>query len=179
VTAKFSDDGRRLIVAGVEQQILVWDVGVEIVEPSPRVWTMDRFAEDAVISPDGKWLASGYNSQELWLLRIDDATAPQDANQPVQLKGHTNGICEFKFSPDSRWLFTGGDNEGMLWDLSTSDIQSSRVKLPIRKKTSFHVVRAQFSDDGEWVATNGASVMIWRLPEDGLLQMAKELAHGE
>jgi len=176
VVCQFSKDGQRLVVLkhSYPNTALVWDLGDNEFERTPRVYSMQRFNEKAVLSPDGNWLVSGYNSSEVHLQNL---RASQD-RQSIVLTGHQTSVFNFSFSNDNRWLATSGGTDGWLWDLESHDVQKSGVELPISdvEGNSSGLV---FSGDSRWLATQSSSLFVWRLREEELIVSAKRLAGRE
>ena len=176
---RFDVDGRRLVVVreSTNPVCMVWDFNDGPINPSPRVYSMDRFNGESVLSDDGVWLASGYNSKEVWLFNLDDGRLDK---QPIILTGHQASLSKFKFSPNSRWLFTGSGIDGRLWDLSASDVRSSKVELPVRRnQLRSSGINVDFSDDSRWLATQTDAIVVFELAENELIDSAKALAGRE
>ncbi len=168
---RFTDNGERLIVTreGLNPTCMVWDTSETEIDARPGTYPMDRYINRGVVSPRGKWLASGYNSNEIWLLNTDKDVSDQN---PIILTGHQPAVCLFLFSNCERWLFTAeGADKGRLWDLSARDVQASGIELP------GGCSNAVFSKDDSHLATlTKDSIMLWNLPEEELVRRAIQLA---
>jgi WD40 repeat protein len=103
----FSPDGQRLVSAGTDGTVRVWDR-----QTGQAVLTLHGH-EGAVFavafSPDGKRLASGGADQTA---RLWDC----EGHAVLTLRGHTLGVASVAFSPDGTRLATagGGDERGEL-----------------------------------------------------------------
>lgn len=85
----------------------------------------------AAVSPDGKWLAVGYENGIVGLWNLEDSTFLGE------LEGHNARVTVLAFSSDSKRMATGSlDGSAILW--STGDIKHEPVV---------------FDDIGEWVNT--------------------------
>ncbi|MDF3055271.1 MAG: WD-repeat protein [Gammaproteobacteria bacterium] len=132
----FSPDGMSLVSGGCTAfigerdpnfeyagEIRIWDVSSGACK---RVLRNHNFRIASVVfSPDGKWLASGggggrdsfgfdnpISELQLWSV---------DSGRCHILEGHTSGVTNLVFSPDSNYLASGGqgDNTIRLWHVQT------------------------------------------------------------
>jgi WD40 repeat protein len=108
-----------LITAAVDNTARIWDVatGTELA----RLDATGRNAA-AAVSPDGKWILTGSNTNSALLWRF---SVRQDASGKVgwevrvqkSLDGHRAPVTNVSFSPDGRWILTGDANgRAKLWD---------------------------------------------------------------
>jgi WD40 repeat protein/tRNA A-37 threonylcarbamoyl transferase component Bud32 len=98
----FSSDGKRLVSAGQDGTVRVWDLGTgkELLTLNGHVGAVLAVA----VSPDGKRLASAGEDK---MIRIWDAASGFEL---LTLKGHTNRVRGVAFSPDSRRLASAGED---------------------------------------------------------------------
>lgn len=113
----FSPDGKRLLSSSYNNPWKVWDIvsGKEIlVPPVNKVG-----AYNACLSPDGRFIAANNPSGVLLI----DATSGAELHK---FKGHLGVIRCLAFSPDGRWIASGGqDNLVKIWDVnSASEIRT-------------------------------------------------------
>jgi WD40 repeat protein len=87
----FSPDGRRLLSAGRDRVLRLWDVETGARVRELRGHTEEVFA--AIFHPDGKRIASGGRDRAI---RIWDTERGEEL---VRLPGHTNYIFSLAFSP--------------------------------------------------------------------------------
>jgi hypothetical protein len=105
----FSPDGRRLLSAGRDRMLRLWDVetGTPVRELAGH--TDEVFA--AVYHPDGTRIASGGRDR---VVRVWDA---ERGVELVRLPGHTNYIFSLAFNRDGDTLVSGsGDFTVRLWE---------------------------------------------------------------
>lgn len=115
-------------------------------------------------SPDCKWLASGGDdhSIRLWEVeRLRKSVKLEKCIQPAaDLIGHIDRIRCVKFTPDSRYLVSGSDDETVrIWNLETYKCQD------VLTQPSDRVRSLAISDDCQFIACGGddRQVILWDL----------------
>jgi WD40 repeat protein len=154
----------KLVAIHTTKAVLVWGPG-----SAPRVQTKHKGQGHAVTySPDGKRIAGGVT---YWrdpdrlegateVLHIWDAATGKLVHS---LRGHEDDIRTLAFSPDGRWLASGGwrdKNTVRLWDLDTGK------ELPALEKRQGAAFALCFIEDGKvLLAADGEGrARGWRLP---------------
>lgn len=112
------------------------------------------YARSIAISPDGRWLATGFLYEGIRMWEVDTGI-------PVQtLKGHAASINSIAFSPDSLLLASASrDRSIKLWDAQ------SGVEVRELRGHDGEVTAVAFSPDGQWLASASSdrTVRIWRV----------------
>jgi tetratricopeptide (TPR) repeat protein len=112
------------------------------------------YARSIAISPDGRWLATGFLYEGIRIWEVDTGL-------PVQtLKGHAASINSIAFSPDNLLLASASrDRSIKLWDAQ------SGAELRELRGHDGEVSAIAFSPDGQWLVSAGSdrTVRIWRV----------------
>ncbi|HMF18734.1 MAG TPA: protein kinase, partial [Gemmataceae bacterium] len=139
----FSPNNRFLAVTFADGFAKVFDLksGAELLSLSGRGGSGLYYAQEAAFSPDSSRLAlSGFYNVKVW-----DLSTKQ---QIMDLRGHGNGVMAVAFSPDGRYLASGGfDQTVRLWDLN-----ASKGPLEIRDGANMFD-QAAISPAGDIIAT--------------------------
>jgi WD40 repeat protein len=110
-------------------------------------------------SPDGKFIAGG--GSESYTLRIWDAAT---GKRLCEGQGARRFLDVLRFSPDSKWVATGGTDKSVrLWDARTGE------QLCYFRGHEHFVSDLAFSPDGRQLASAGldGSVRVWETSADG------------
>jgi WD40 repeat protein/Tfp pilus assembly protein PilF len=146
--AAFSPDSKRLVTAGTDRTVRVWEVatGKRLISPIQHSAAV-RFAE---FSPDGKRLVTaGGDQAQVW-----DAATGERITPPLK---HSGIVYRAAFSPDGRHIVTGSaDRTSRVWDAATG--------APVTPflKHGMYVHHAAFSCGGRLILTAGADqARVW------------------
>jgi eukaryotic-like serine/threonine-protein kinase len=118
-SAVFTPDGRRLVTAGWEGSVKVWDLTTgarEVRSPQFSVDDLSHAAWAVALSPDGRQLALAGSAVDA-TVRVYDTLSGENL---FTLRGHSARVVSVAFSPDGRRLASGGlDKTVKLWDTAT------------------------------------------------------------
>jgi WD40 repeat protein len=131
-------DERLLAVGGYDSTVHVWDLR----SPTRALWALRGHTARVLrvaFSPDGRFVvSSGLDGT----IRIWDVTRPRPnpEDRPIplgevaQVRGHNEYATSLAFSPDGRWLASGGnfrDRTIVLWDFWKLVLGENDAPLPV------------------------------------------------
>lgn len=171
----FTGDGKRIISAGDDKVIRIWDLesGKTVgairgyVGPGPegQIYAL-------ALSPDGNWLAAaGWMtsacSQPCNDIRIFDLSSDQFELKAL-LRGHIDTISSLAFSPDGKNLVSGSsDNTAIIWSW---DGVSGRSLHVLRGHKS-HIYGVGYTPDGRRIVTGSfdKTLRLWKALDGELI----------
>ncbi|SPE51693.1 putative Mitogen-activated protein kinase kinase [Verrucomicrobia bacterium] len=140
LSARYSQDGGRIVTASADHTARVWDAqsGSPIAAPLPHG---DQVVS-AQFSLDGRRVVTASLD---WTVRVWEALSGLPLTISLQ---HTGAVYSAQFSPDGTRIVTASaDGTARLWDAQTG------VPLLIPMKHTDWVNSAEFSPDGNYVVT--------------------------
>ncbi len=142
-TANISPDGSKVITAERRGIVGVWDAGTG--KQLMLLRGHEDQIHDARFSPDGSLIASAAR---------DGTARTWDAATGGQLVAHKQrggfAVDNVSFSPDGRWVLSGGNGWAEIWDARTGKLLTSVFVGP-EDATAFDTF-ARFSSDGKSIA---------------------------
>ena len=148
---QFSRDGARLLAAGIDGTVIVWNAAT-----STEVFRQAELkgARQAALSPDGMLVAVAGPGREASVWRIDD---PQ---RVARFTGHFEDVTAIAFSNDGKLIATGSaDRTVRLWELAKPE----PVTLPEWHRSA--VTGLVFSPDDSLLAALAGNLTLWRVAE--------------
>lgn len=158
---EFSRDGKRLLAAGIDDKVIVWDV--------PNHTEIFRREEltgirQATISPDGTLVAVAGPGNKASLWRIEDQ------QKIAQLNGHFDDVTAIAFSHSGNLIATGSaDRTVRLWPLEHLE-HLEPVTLPEWHHSP--VSSLAFSRDDSLLAASAGSLKLWRIADRRVIALA-------
>jgi WD40 repeat protein len=165
----FSPDGRWLARSEADLGIGLWELGAgREVRPLPRP---KHVVGGLAFSPDGRWLASvrGVRRWDPGRSRFKQVPERSEENvarlwdvatgqERATFVGHTDWVYAVAFSPDGRWLASGGEDRTVrLWDIATG-----RELRTLGGRNAEPITAVAFSPDGRWLASaSGDALREW------------------
>ena len=149
----FSGDGKRLVSRGRDNMVCLWDLATG----RARAFfggPLNGAEGAAVLSPDGKALASG--GKEDHTIRLWDVAGGREIRR---LGKHDDSVYCLAFSPDGKTVASGGrDRVVRLWDAATGK------RLHELRGPAGPVLSVAFRPDGTMLASGGmgdGTVRLW------------------
>jgi WD40 repeat protein/DNA-binding SARP family transcriptional activator len=142
-SAAYSPDGTRLVTAGDDNTVNMWDVTTQEVRHTLTGHTDDVL--DVVFGPDGSRLATTSIDRTA---RVWNA---QSGEEMLTLPGHDHALFRLAFSPDGVCLAATSlvDGTAIVWDVATGE------ELLTLEGHYSDLYAVAFSPDGEHLVTGG------------------------
>ena len=168
----FTEDGMRLVSAGDEDKLYVWDLRDPESEPAGIPLVGPAMGTTAVsLSADGTLLVAG--GRDGTVKSYDLAMSPPSGRT---IGNHGGSVNSIELSPDGlRMISCADDGLAWVWRLSAG-VPSSKVQL---EGHMGGVLDGTLSPDGKWAVTGGAdgTGILWNL-HDGKPSKSKRVLNG-
>lgn len=155
-SVQFSRDGRRLVSAGHDNTVAVWNV--ENAAPIKILRGHAGWVRACRFSPDGRLVLSGSHDHRAMLWDVDGCEEVRVLKARV-LTGHEDAVLDADFSADGRRIVTASrDRTARLWNLD-----SAAPELTFEEGHTFLATRAVFFDQGLRLLTAGGdnTARVW------------------
>lgn len=152
-SAAFSPDGKFVATSSWDKTARVWEAATG--KPVSILGGHDAPVPYVAFSPDGQFIVTASHDRKARVWGDWQSNTPRviaTLEEPGQLWSAT-------FSPDGRYILTGGDKILHLWDWKAAGGPQKPHELPV----SFGVFDAVFSPDGRYivVASTGAGTLLF------------------
>jgi len=148
----FSPDGGRLVTAGAEGLIYLWDLSSQELVQEFTGHDPTQLVNRAVFSPDGQMLASASDDSTVKLWDVDTGSLLRS------LDGHTAWAQSVDFSPDGQRLISGsGDRSIIVWDVESGE------ELLVLAGHNGPIWDTEYSNSGSMIgsASSDGTVALW------------------
>lgn len=181
----FNADGQVLATGDDAGSVHLWNMNV-ITSSAPQLLNVLQGVSgrlrDLAFSPDGSLLAAASSDGNSGIIRLWRANKSTDQARILQLPGilqfdHRNiPIDIMTFSPNGEWLAVGenlGDSVTnrtlvQVWNVGSLDSDPKPLDLTPIRGNDERILGLAFSPDGSrLVASNGYSVQLWDIADDG------------
>lgn len=155
IALEFSSDGTVLASSGRDEQLKLWSVpqGTLIGAIANVVSAQSGQGGAIAFSPDDTLLASTRKSSPtnlaIWGMRAD----PPKPEFLHELVGHTNGVNAIAFSPDGKFMATGGGFRGRDLTVKVWDPLNGELIKTLQTSNTYGIDDLAFSPDGKILAT--------------------------
>ena len=170
----FSQDGKKIVAAGKDATIYVWDLSTR--ECITKIYNFDIYAGHVncvKFTPDGKKIIAGggylndneyVSSFSIW-----------DSETGSRITEHDTGgeVCDIAISSDGKKIATTGYDCFHLWDAKTFN-QIKVTSIPPPQDFSSFSPKIRFSPDGKMLAVSSTcTIRLWDIKSGKLINKIK------
>ena len=121
---------------------------------------------DLKITPDRTFLAAASFQH----VRIYSIPTIQNNNNPdINLEGFNKNVTSIGFQEDSKWLFSGGEDQiTRIWDLRARKNQSQRMQKSI---SSINTVKLHLSQTDLFIGQQSGHIEVWDIRTNNVLKI--------
>jgi cytochrome c len=147
-----------LVSTSFDYTAVVWDT--ESMTELKQLIGHNAAVNTATFSPDGEWLATAGDDNQILLWAVSDLKNPSAVPQPVALNGHTAKVIHLEFDDASqRLLSSSWDRRVGLWDIS------DKALIRFFKGHRGPVNAAQFMPNDDQIVSAGGDghIRLWNI----------------
>ena len=161
----FSQDGKKIVAAGKDATIYVWDLSTQ--ECITKINNFDIYAgyvNCVKFTPDGKKIIAGGGYLHTDNEYVSSFSIWDSETGSLILEHDTGGeVCDIAISSDGKKIATAGYDSFHLWDSITFN-QIKVTSIPLPQDSSSFSPKIRFSPDGKMLAvTSNCTIRLWDL----------------
>jgi WD40 repeat protein len=164
IALEFSKDGTLLASSGRDEQLKLWSVaeGKLIGALANIVSAQSGQGGAMAFSPEDSLLVSTLKTTPtnlaVWHMRKEPSPKPEFL---YSLAGHTNGVYAIDFSPDGKFMATGGGFRGQDLRVKIWNPLSGELIKTLQTSNTYGIDDVKFSPDGKILATGTDDLPGW------------------
>lgn len=163
-------DGKFLLSSSFDYSVVLWELPE--VREITQLMGHDAAVNVAKFSPNGQWIASGGDDNQILLWNVLKILKKKQSAVPIVLKGHHGKIVGLNFSKDSKFIISASwDGTAKIWDVerASNGIDSMLISL---EGHDGPVNDATFSNNSKFAYTAGydGHIRYWRIKDQTYLR---------